>query len=156
MSKLNHRYSKGVTLIELIISIVIISIAITGIMMLFAGTMKTSADPMIRAQALAIAQSYMDEILRQPYSGDGVTTGRVNYNEVEDYNAIIAGSAIEDQFGNTINSLSAYKIEVTVRLCNASLCDNPFSSVNVKKITVSVTHPALGSSIPLVAYRTDY
>ncbi len=156
MNKINNKQSAGVTLIELIISMVIISIAVTGIMMLFAATMRSSADPMIRAQALAIAQSYMDEILMQAYSADGATAGRANYNEVEDYNAIVSGSPIEDQFGNPINALSAYSIEVNVTLCNSGICNNPFNSVNAKKITLSVSHPALGSPVPLVAYRTDY
>ncbi len=150
------KYSDGVTLIELVVSIVIISIAIVGIMMLFIGTTRTSADPMIRAQALAIAQSYMDEIMMQPYVTDGATSGRANYNEVDDYNAISAGSAIEDQFGNTIASLSAYTIAVDVSLCSAAACGSALNSVSAKKIIVTVSNAGLGTAVPLSAYRTDY
>ena len=156
MSKLNHRYSHGVTLIELIISIVIISIAITGIMMLFAGTTKTSADPMVRAQALAIAQSYMDEIIMQPYTNDGNTSGRGNYNEVDDYNAITAGSTIEDQYGNPISSLAPYSVEVNVSVCSTGSCSSQLSTVQAKKITVTVSHSGLGINVPLTAYRANY
>lgn len=153
-SKLPHQ--SGVTLIELIISIVIISIAITGIMMLFTGTMRTSADPMVRAQALAIARSYLDEIIMQPYSGDGPTTGRANYNEVDDYNAITAGSTVMDQYGNILTALNAYRVEVKVSACTPGSCDAQLSAVNAKKIEVIVTHNGLNIQIPLTAYRTDY
>ncbi len=155
-NKNNKKFIQGVTLIELVISIVIISIAVTGIMMLFIGTTKSSADPMVRAQALAIAQSYVDEIIMQPYVNDGPTSGRANYNEVDDYNAITSGSAIEDQFGNSIPALAAYRAEVQVENCNTTICSNPFNSINAKKITVNISHSGLGIKIPLTAYRTDY
>ena len=146
---------QGVTLIELVISIVIISIAVVGILSLFMGTSKTSADPMVRAQSLAIAQSYLEEIMMQPYSTDGATSGRANYNEVDDYNAITAGSSIEDQFGQAIVALSAYSAEVNVALCTAA-CGSALNSVSAKKITVTISHSGLGTSLPLIAYRTDY
>lgn len=156
MSKPNRIRSSGVTLIELIISIVIISIAITGIMMLFAGTTKTSADPMVRAQALAIAQSYMDEIIMQPWFNDGATIGRSHYNEIDDYNGITSGSAVEDQYGNPISSLAPYSVEVNVSVCSTSSCGSQLSTVQAKKITVTVSHSKLGINVPLTAYRAKY
>ncbi|WP_198262972.1 prepilin-type N-terminal cleavage/methylation domain-containing protein [sulfur-oxidizing endosymbiont of Gigantopelta aegis] len=148
----------GVTLIELVISIVIISIAIAGVTALFIGTSTTSADPMVRAQQLAIAKSYIDEIMMQPYENlvDGATTGRANYNEVDDYNAIIAGTAIADQYGNSISALSGYSVEVVVSLCTVSSCGNELDAVSAKKIIVSISHAGLNTTIPLTAYRTDY
>ena len=145
----------GVTLIELVVSILIIGIAVFGVLSLFMGTTTTSADPMVRAQALAIAQSYMEEIMMQPYSNDGLTSGRANYNEVDDYNAISAGSAIEDQFGNSIAALGAYTAEVNVTSCNAA-CGAELNSIGAKKIVVTISHAGLGISIPLTAYRADY
>lgn len=155
---MNRKYfsSHGVTLIELIVSIVIISIAVGGIMALFLGTSSSSADPMIRAQSLAIAQSYMDEIMMQAYTTDGATAGRSNYNDVDDYNAITAGSSIADQFGNSISALSAYTIGVQVSACNPATCGSELNSVNAKKISVIVTHIGLGTDVPLIAYRADY
>ena len=52
----------GVTLIELVIAIVIIAIAATAILGTFATTVGQSADPMIRHQAVAIAEAYLEEI----------------------------------------------------------------------------------------------
>jgi len=152
----NIYFCKGVTLIELVISIIIITISIGGITTLFFVTTKSSADPMIRAQQLAIAQSYMDEILMQPYLGDGSTSGRANYNEVDDYNAITAGSSIQDQFGNPITALSSnYTISVIVSSCTNTLCGTELNTVAAKKIVISVAYSNLGS-VSITAYKTDY
>ncbi|MDN2697727.1 hypothetical protein O0882_15495 [Janthinobacterium sp. SUN073] len=53
---------RGVTLIELIIFIVVVSIAVVGLLQIFARTTASSADPQLRKQALAIAEAMLDEI----------------------------------------------------------------------------------------------
>jgi MSHA pilin protein MshD len=63
-----RRRQAGVNLIELLISIVIIAIACTGVLLVFAQTVRFSADPMIQTQALAIAEAYLDEVLARPVS----------------------------------------------------------------------------------------
>lgn len=168
----NYHLSKGVTLIELIVSMVIITVAVSGVMALFVGTTSSSADPMIRAQQLAIAQSYMDEIMMQPYSNDGATSGRENYNEVDDYNAITAGGSdsacsalscgIRNQFADIIDmdsngdDLAGYAVEVNVAVCTNALCASELTNIGAKKITITVTHAGLGTAIPIIAYRTNY
>jgi MSHA pilin protein MshD len=61
-----RRRQAGVNLIELLISIVVIAIACTGVLLVFAQTVRFSADPMIQTQALAVAEAYLDEILARP------------------------------------------------------------------------------------------
>jgi MSHA pilin protein MshD len=66
-----ERYGKkqaGISLIELIIFIVIIGIGIAGILSVMNVTTSHSADPMLRKQALAIAESLLEEIELQPYT----------------------------------------------------------------------------------------
>lgn len=154
--KCEYYASQGVTLVELVASIVIITVAVGGIIALIITTSSTSADPMVRAQSLAIAQSYMDEIMMQPYVTDGSTSGRGSYNEVDDYNSITVGSDVQDQFGNPITALTGYSIAVDVSGCSLALCGSELNTVNAKKITVTVTHKGLGTSVPLVAYRANY
>lgn len=60
--------SRGVTLIEVIMFIVIVGIAAGGIMLMFAKTTQTSADPLIRKQALAIAESLLEEVRMMPFT----------------------------------------------------------------------------------------
>lgn len=58
---------RGFTLIELIISIVILTIGATAFLTLIINTTKNSIDPVIRQQANAIAQSYLEEIMLNPF-----------------------------------------------------------------------------------------
>jgi MSHA pilin protein MshD len=57
------RYSRGVTLIELIMFIVIVSVGIAGILSVLNVTVRHSADPMVQKQAQALAESWLDEIM---------------------------------------------------------------------------------------------
>lgn len=56
------RRQHGLTLPEIIIFIVVIGIALAGMFALFSQLTKQSPDPLVRKQALAIAQSLMEEI----------------------------------------------------------------------------------------------
>jgi MSHA pilin protein MshD len=73
----------GISLVELIMFIVIVSLAIVGILSVMNVTTKASADPMLRKQALAIAESLLEEIQLQAFT----------YCSPDDTNATIAVSA---------------------------------------------------------------
>lgn len=85
----------GFTLIELVIAIVALAALGAGIAAVFITGPAASADPQIRAQARAIAEGYMEEILLKAYSdpdgsesaGGGVEAGedRATYDDVWDY-----------------------------------------------------------------------
>lgn len=62
------RRQGGVTLIELIVFIVIVGAAVAGVLTVFSTTAKSSADPMIRKQLLAIAEALLDEVQSQPFT----------------------------------------------------------------------------------------
>ena len=77
-----HRQN-GISLIELIMFIVIVSVGIAGILSVMNVTTKASADPLLRKQALAIAESLLEEISLQPFT----------YCAPDDANALTATSA---------------------------------------------------------------
>ena len=54
---------RGFTLIELIIFIVVVGVGVAGILSVYTTSIKNSADPLVRKQALAIAESLLEEIL---------------------------------------------------------------------------------------------
>jgi len=60
---MNRRRHAGLTLIELVISIVVIAFAVTGILLVMNKTTAHSADPLIQDQAVAIGEAYLEEIL---------------------------------------------------------------------------------------------
>lgn len=61
-------YQCGVTLIELVVFIVIISVGVVGLVSVTGPIVMHSADPMVRKQALAIAQSLLLEIEQQAFT----------------------------------------------------------------------------------------
>lgn len=68
---MNSRYQcrqAGISLIELIMFMVIVSVGLAGILSVMNITIKASADPMIRKQAIAIAESLLEEIELQPFT----------------------------------------------------------------------------------------
>ena len=56
------RLQQGVTLVELIMFIVIVSIALAGIVQIMRMTSANSADPLRRKQALMIAEALLEEV----------------------------------------------------------------------------------------------
>jgi len=58
----------GATLPELIMFIVIVSISVLGILSVLDLTVRRSADPMVRKQMLAIAESLLEEVEAMPYT----------------------------------------------------------------------------------------
>lgn len=61
------RWQQGVTLIELIIAIVVLGIAAVGILTALGRTTVLNVDPLLRAQSLSLAQSFMDEVSSKPF-----------------------------------------------------------------------------------------
>ena len=57
----------GISLIELIIFIVILSVALTSITLLYINTTRYSADPLVRIRSIELAQSTLEEILLKSY-----------------------------------------------------------------------------------------
>jgi MSHA pilin protein MshD len=62
------RLQAGLTFIELILFIIIVGIGIAGILGVMNFTTSKSADPLIAKQALAIAESLLEEIQSQPFT----------------------------------------------------------------------------------------
>lgn len=149
--------SGGFTLIEVITTIVVLSVAAAAIMGMFTNTIRTSADPMIQQQALSIAEAYMEEIQLKPFSdpgGGGGETARAAFDDVSDYGTL-SNATIEDQNGDAISELSNYSVTVTI----APVADvnelNGIVSPNALRIRVSVDHTVL-DPIVLHGYRTNY
>ncbi|OGS93900.1 MAG: hypothetical protein A3H31_04735 [Gallionellales bacterium RIFCSPLOWO2_02_FULL_57_47] len=59
---------RGISLIELIMFIVIVSVALAGILLVMNVTTRGSADPLIHKQALAIAESLLEEVELMPFT----------------------------------------------------------------------------------------
>ncbi|WP_273204144.1 type IV pilus modification PilV family protein [Marinobacter subterrani] len=162
------RFQSGATLVELVITIVIISVAIAGVVGAFALITGRSADPLNQTRAVALAQIYMDEILSRRYDEDTPVGGsprepgctinteeanRADYDDVDDYNAInnavpanAEGTALGADYGN-------FRVSVTVE-CAGDEIGLPLEE-DAKRIDLLVTDPS-GQGYSFSAYRANY
>ena len=152
------RTDAGATLVELIVSIVVISIGLAGILLVMTRNVSSSADPLIQHQAIAIAEAYLEEILAKDFTDpDGGETGgpepgetRATFDDVNDYNGLTNNGA-RDQNDTPISKLGAYTINVTV----TNQAWNGIPAAAVLLVTVTVTGPG-GVTFTLSSYRTSY
>ena len=105
---------RGVTLIEMVVAITVVAIAATTILGALGAAASRSADAMMQQQAIAVAGSYLDEIMQRwvvDPNGSPPNTGRASWDLVDEYNGLVDVGA-HDQFGNPIAALSAYTVSV--------------------------------------------
>jgi MSHA pilin protein MshD len=135
----------GVSLIELIVFIVVVSIALLALVGVYRQATINNVDPIIRLRALEAAQSKLDEILALKYS-ESTPTGGVpacsvcndtpdaNMNDVDDYR----------NWSDTPHVGYTRSVSVVTNAGNT-----------IKLITVSVTSPT-GEAILLAAERANF
>lgn len=152
------RRQSAFTLIEIIVTILVISVAATALLSVFTNMVRGSADPVIQQQATTIAEAYLEEILLRAFDdpqggetgNDEGEAGRADYDDVKDYRSLAPGPAA-DQFGNPVAALAAYT--VTVNVTNTALGGLPVA--DSLQVDVQVDHPLTGS-ILLSGFRTRY
>lgn len=154
----NGPRQSGISLIELVIFIVIVSVGIAGLLSVMNVTVKGSADPMIRKQAVAMGEAILDEVLAKDYANpaggftetSATCANRSQYDDVGDYACFsgppfIAGT---DTLGaGPITELGSYSAKVAISAVTVS-------GAAMKKITVTVTGGA--ETIELFGYRANY
>ncbi len=174
------RRQGGFSLVELVVTIVIMAILLTGLAVLFFDQVRHSPQPVITTRAAELGQAYLDEILTKRYdehSGQGgmprcnsndpgsqpcsATLGpeagesRANYDDVDDYNGLDE-SPPRDALGNVRSGYANYRVQVSV--VYAGTGTNGLGLANAqdaKLVTVRVTTPQ-GEKIDFSAYRVNY
>ena len=149
-----YKDQRGVTLVELVISIVVISIAAVILIQTLSMTYERSADPMVRHQAVAIAEAYLEEIqLRDFNDPDGIDGegARAAFDDVDDYDGLVDVGA-RDQFGVPIADLDDYTVSVSV---SGSGALPGIPAARALRIDVLVTR-APDIQMAVSAYRTDF
>jgi len=153
VKSLTHRCERGMTLVELIVAMVIVSVALGGVLAVMNFTTSHSADAVLQLQSVAIAEAYMEEITLKNYSdpdSDG-ETNRALFDDVDDYNGLSDAGA-HDQNGHLINGLASYSVNVSVIPQNYGPTGMTVAGL---KIVVTVTDPG-GEQLTLTGYRAGY
>jgi len=148
----NRRLHGGFTLIELIIFIVVVGAGLAGILSVMNTVVKSSADPLIAKQTVAIAESLLEEILLKEYAnpaGGYSGSSRALFDDVDDYNGYTTASGIVDMTGTAVGGLANYNIAPAVSVGTVTL-----GGLTVKRVIVSVTGPQ--GAISLTGYRANY
>ena len=157
---------RGISLIELIMFIVIVSSAMVGILSVMNVVSKNNADPVLHKQALAIAESLLEEIELQDFTaatGPGTTVSvstanrATNYHIVTDYDGFKMLSppgifSLNDS-STPLKGLTGYSVNVSVPVTTSAWNGIPAGSWAM--ISVTVTPPS-GDPITSVGYRTAY
>ncbi|ASP37175.1 MSHA biogenesis protein MshD [Bacterioplanes sanyensis] len=162
---LASKIQRGVTLVELVITIVIISIALVASIASFSVITGRSANAMVQSRALELGQLYLDEILARrfdegsdptgipPYTGacritdDGESRGQ--FDDVDDFHNLNDDPpALIDLPADT--DYNGYVVDVRVS-CDSGVGSNG----DAKLITVTVTAPN-GSQSRFSVYRGNF
>ncbi len=149
---------RGISLIELIMFIVIISIAVVGILRVMDKVTGHSADTLVRKQALAAAESLLEEVQLQDFiSASGVPSAVTQANRsseyyiVSNYNGFATIGIFPVSGVAAIAGLGSYNASVVVT--NEALGDIAAGSAVL--VTVTVTDPQ-NNAIQISGYRTAY
>jgi MSHA pilin protein MshD len=170
--------ARGLSLVELILFIVVVSAALAGVLSVFLPATAASADPMLRRQALAIAESLLEEVALMPFTycdpddanletatssagcaslvqGIGpnageTRTGSPQFDNVGDYHGY-SMNGIVDLSNTAVAGLGAYSANVAIAA--TALGSITAASGDALRITVTVTAPG-GTSIVLDGVRT--
>ena len=175
-----RRRQCGLTLIELVASIVIVAITVFGLTLVVSGVVGRSGDPLAEQQANSLAQAYLEEVLLASFcdpdpgidcptacltSACSVCGGpaagfqeasRNLYDDICDYDGLTDNGAT-DRGGNPITGLARYSIRVDVVDSGVTLGNPPLDSDSgqVVRVDVTVAHPALDSNINLSGFRAN-
>jgi MSHA pilin protein MshD len=151
------RSHRGATLVELVMTIVIISIAIAGVVGAFSLIAGRSADPLNQTRAIALSQLYFDEILSRKYDHntpdggvprqegcsigpEGGESDRSDFNDADDYDGLDESPPLNADGNEVDPAYQSYRVQVTVA-CEGGevgLSDDD----DAKRITVTITDPS--------------
>lgn len=174
----NCSHCRGISLVELVVFIAIISVGLAGILGVMNFTTRASADPLVQKQALAIAEAYLEEVLAMPFTycdpddgnaaiaqstagcaslteglgpepGESRGSGTTPFDNVNDYNGLAGVPTSAD--GTAIGGLGSYNVAVAV-VPEALGVVPAAASLRVR---VMVTGPN-NVNVVLDGYRTRY
>lgn len=140
---------KGATLVELVITIVIVSIAIAGVVGAFSLIAGRSSDPLNQTRAVALAQLYYDEIaaryfdVNTPLGGGAVAATRVE-----------CSSLPGDNLTPRDATYPGFRVNVDIS-CGGDDSGIDLEPTQIKRIDITVIDPS-GASYAFSAYRGNF
>ncbi|MEH6649050.1 MAG: prepilin-type N-terminal cleavage/methylation domain-containing protein [Motiliproteus sp.] len=171
--------SAGFTLIELVITIAVLSIALLTMAQSLKFSAEYGADTLWQTKAIELVQAYADEIQTKRFdhnspvggvpacgtasaancsgvlgseSGESRGGGSNNFNDVDDYNGLNESPPLDSQ-GNIRSDYQGYRVEAGVSYAGNAL--GLASNSDAKLITITVT-PSGQTPLVFNVYRGNY
>lgn len=170
------RHSKGATLVELIVTIVIISIALVSLAMTVSYSASHSADSMIQVKLVELAQAYTEEILTKRFDENSPSGGipacnpggtvcgalgsdgetRSTYDDVDDYDGIDE-SPPQDSLGVIRQNYGGYRVQISVSYMDAAqlVAYGLDDSTDAKLVELTISPPS-GPALDFTFYKGNY
>ncbi len=147
--------ARGFTLAELLLLIIVLAIALGGILIVFNTAVVGSPEPMVRKQAMAAAESMLEEILLQPFAAGGwsgapTQANRQSFDDVRDYAGFATTGIYAIDGVAPIAGLEAYNLAVGV--AGAALAS--VAAADSLRVTVTVVGPRI--TYVLEGYKLSY
>lgn len=151
---MNSLLQRGFTLIEVIIFIVVVGAGLAGILSVSTNIVRSSADPMLRKQAVTLADSILEEVLLQAYCDPGGPSGstRQDMNDVSDFDGKTNSLFSIGAMAIPAPLLAKYTIGISVASDTTTLENSP--NIPAKRVTVTITGG--NETINMTGYRTRY
>jgi MSHA pilin protein MshD len=165
-----RKHQRGATLIELVMTIVIISVAIAGVVGAFSLIAGRSADPLNQTRAVALSQLYLDEILAKQFADESPVGGgavnaakadcsnigadgesRSTFNDVDDYD-ILDNDSPQNSEKDPLSGYSNFRVSVSVQCAGTEV---GLAQDQAKRIDITITDPS-GNNYLFSAYRGNF
>lgn len=151
------RLQSGVTLVELIVFIVVVTLALGGLLSVYRHSVVNSVDPLVRLRMLELAQSQLDIALTLGYDqntppGGVPACGSLVPSGQPSAPACIGSGGVSVLNNQVDSPFPGYTRSVTVVAAGTDL---QLANDQAKRITVVVSAPN-GESLTLTAYRTNF
>jgi MSHA pilin protein MshD len=146
---------RGFTLLELVVTLVILGVAFAAIAGLVATLGGGSASPVLQTQALYIAEGYLEEAMLKAYvDPDGIDEGcgvsRDLWDDIGDYACLATAASPTDSAGVEIAGLSRYRVTMNVG------AEATVGGATTRRVEVRVSNVDGDFDVRLAALKAQY
>jgi MSHA pilin protein MshD len=154
---------QGLSMIELIFAIVILSVGLVALLVPITSAIKNSADPVVAKQAVAVAEAMLEEIELQPFN---IPTGstcnpcaatqanRASFDHISNYDGFSSAAVCRiDDTTCASPILQNYSILVSATHPPGPLGAVPAANAYLIAVTVTASNNV---QVTLSSYRTSY
>lgn len=151
------RATGGFTLIELVVTIVILGVGVAALASLMSQAMVRGSDAVVHTRLVAVGTAYLEEILGKSYAEGGATSvcniqheeaDRMVYDDADDYDGLNEKPP-RTQISSAINQYSGIRVRVSVTCAGTEL---GLAGSRLKRIAVTVRDDS-GAIQVFAAYR---